>query len=96
MIENIKLCNPSKYYLIISLLILMIIAFHEQYNFSIICINDNCNKKNTKWIIPIKILYILFWTFILNVLCMYGYESISWILLLFPYVLFFIFYLMVV
>ena len=33
---------------------------------------------------------LLFWTFILNCLCKAGYKEISWILLLLPFILFFI------
>jgi hypothetical protein len=37
-----------------------------------------------------KILYVVFWTFILNALCSYGYYQLSWFLLLLPFILFFI------
>jgi hypothetical protein len=37
-----------------------------------------------------KILYVVFWTFILNALCSYGYYKLSWFLLLLPFILFFI------
>jgi uncharacterized membrane protein len=32
----------------------------------------------------IHVLIILFWTFILNAVCAYGYSWVSWILVLFP------------
>jgi hypothetical protein len=35
-------------------------------------------------------LYILFWTWILNLMCRTGYASISWFLVVFPLVLFFV------
>ena len=37
-----------------------------------------------------KIIYILFWTFILNSLCKAGYKEISWFLVLLPILLLFI------
>jgi hypothetical protein len=42
-----------------------------------------------------KILYVAFWTFILNALCSYGYNQLAWFLLLLPFILFFVMILMV-
>jgi uncharacterized protein (DUF58 family) len=42
-----------------------------------------------------KILYAAFWTFILNILCSYGYSQLAWFLLLLPFILFFIFVFMI-
>jgi len=37
-----------------------------------------------------KILYIGFWTFVLNYICKAGYKSVSWFLVLLPFLGFFI------
>jgi len=39
----------------------------------------------------VKLIFIGVWTFILNWICSKNYETISWILVIFPYVLFFLF-----
>ena len=41
-------------------------------------------------IIFINLLIAIFWTFILHLLCSYGFEWISWILVLLPFIIFFI------
>ena len=44
-------------------------------------------------LIPIfvgQILYIAFWTLVLQGLCKIGYESLSWFVLLFPIIMFFV------
>ena len=38
----------------------------------------------------VKFLYIVFWTFILNLVCRDGNKALSWLILLFPLILFFI------
>ena len=34
-----------------------------------------------------KILFMLFWVFVLNYLCMHGLKTISWLLVILPYVI---------
>jgi hypothetical protein len=34
-----------------------------------------------------KILFMLFWVFILNYLCMHGLKTLSWLLVLLPYII---------
>jgi len=72
-----NLCMPSQIYLAISALALVFAAFNS---FSII-------------VILVKIIFIGLWTFILNWICQKGYETISWILVIFPYVILFIMFL---
>jgi hypothetical protein len=38
----------------------------------------------------VKIIYVLFWTWILNIICKYVGDYVSWILVLIPYILLFI------
>ena len=37
-----------------------------------------------------KILYIIIWTFILDYLCRKGYSKVSWLLVLFPFIIMFV------
>jgi len=37
-----------------------------------------------------KVLYILFWTWVLNLMCKGGYKNVAWFLVLLPFVLFFV------
>jgi hypothetical protein len=38
----------------------------------------------------IQLIYILFWTWVLNLICKDGHSGISWILVLLPFLLFFV------
>ena len=50
----------------------------------------SCNVTSIGIIFAIKVIYVLFWTWVLNIICRGGYERVSWFLVLFPYILFFL------
>ena len=87
-----KLCTPAFIYLVFSAIGIILIAF-QNYGMSpnMYCVGSvQCPLQSTAPIFIMKILYVVFWTFILNALCSYGYYQLSWFLLLLPFILFFI------
>ena len=83
------LCTPAYIYFVVSAIAFIICAF--------------CNWKNrNKYVVgtlelPVtdnvmifvaKAVYIVFWTWILNLMCKDGHSSIAWMLILFPFILF--------
>ena len=86
-----NLCTPSYVYLVISMISIFIMFFQNIGNFDKYCVgNFTCTVTNTTLIFVIKILYVLFWTWILNLICSSGFTSISWLLLLMPIILSFL------
>ena len=87
-----QLCDPAFMYLIISLAIIIMVALQNYgtgYNY---CVGTySCSTSGVTGLFAIKIIYILVWTWILNLLCKNGYEPLSWVLVLIPLVLMFIF-----
>lgn len=87
-----NLCDPAFYYLIISFIIIIVIGlqnYGQGFNY---CVGtQSCSSKNTILFFIVKVIYILFWTWILNLLCKNGYEPVSWVLVLIPIILMFIF-----
>ena len=87
-----NLCEPAFFYLMISLVIIIVVAlqnFGSGYNY---CVGTySCKSSSVTGVFLVNILYILVWTWILNLLCKNGYEPLSWILVLIPLVLMFIF-----
>ncbi len=84
-------CTPAYFYFIISIIAIFIMSIQNYGNTNIYCLGDyTCGVTSTFLIFVIKVLYILFWTWILNLLCKNGYESVSWFLFLLPYVIMFI------
>lgn len=86
-----KLCTPAYVYLVISSIALIIMIIQNFGNTNIYCIGSyTCDVSSTAIIFIIKALYILLWTWILNLICKYGSPSISWFLVLLPFILFFV------
>jgi hypothetical protein len=86
-----SLCKPALVYFVIStiglaLMILQNIGNSQSYNLG----NFTCAVPNTTLVFIIKMLYVLFWTWILNLICKDGYTNISWLLVLFPFILMFV------
>ena len=87
-----KLCTPAYLYLVISVFSVIIIMLQNGSNSNTYCMgNYSCQVPNIYLIFVVKLIYILFWTWILNLLCKSGYPGVSWVLLLFPFILMFIF-----
>ncbi len=84
-------CTPAYFYFIISTIAILIMSIQNYGNTNIYCLGDySCGVTSTFLIFVIKVLYVLFWTWILNLICKNGYESVSWFLFLLPYVVMFI------
>jgi len=85
------LCKPAMVYLAISVVALIAIAYQNMGLNNMYCMGDfSCYVPSTAAVIFSEALYILFWTWILNLMCRTGYASISWFLVVFPLVLFFV------
>jgi hypothetical protein len=86
-----QLCPPSLVYFIISIVALLIIFFQNLGNKNNYTIGSfSCRVPDTMLVFIIKLIYILFWTWILNLICKDGHTGISWLLVLFPFILFFV------
>ena len=87
-----KLCTPAYIYLVISVFSIIIIMLQNTGNSNTYCMGQyTCQVPNLFLIFAIKLVYVLFWTWILNLICKAGLPGISWALLLFPFILMFIF-----
>jgi hypothetical protein len=86
-----KLCSPAHIYFLMSALALVIMGIQNLGNVNKYCVgNFTCNVSNTLGVFVVKMLYIMFWTWVLNTLCKAGYKNISWALLLMPFIAMFI------
>jgi hypothetical protein len=86
-----ELCAPSFIYFVISIFALIIIFFQNLGNTNSYSIGSfSCKVPNTIIVFIVKLIYILFWTYILNLICKDGNSEISWLLVLFPFILLFI------
>jgi hypothetical protein len=85
------LCKPAMVYLAVSVVVLIAIAYQNMGLNNMYCMGDmSCYVPSTAAVIFSEAIYILFWTWILHLMCRTGYASISWFLVVFPLVLFFV------
>jgi hypothetical protein len=91
MIGLTNLCSPAEFYLILSVAAIAIMGFQNVGNNEIYCLGEySCMVPNTSVIFLVKILYIAFWTWILNIICKGGAEWFSWLVVLMPILLSFV------
>jgi hypothetical protein len=86
-----NLCTPAYFYFIISSIALIIMIIQNYGNTNLYCLGDySCQVTSTFVIFAIKVIYVLFWTWILNLICKNGFEWVSWFLVLIPFIIMFI------
>jgi hypothetical protein len=50
----------------------------------------SCRVPSTAIVFIVELIYVLFWTYILNLICRDGHTTISWLLVLLPWILLFV------
>ena len=86
-----NLCTPSYVYLVISAIALVVMMYQNMGNVDKYCLGSySCNVSSTALIFVIKAIYILFWTWVLNLICKAGAPGIAWFVLLLPFILLFV------
>lgn len=85
------LCTPSLLYFVISMLGLIAMVVQNFGNTNMFRLGSfNASVPNTTVIFIVKFIYILFWTWILNLMCKDGHKDVAWFLLLIPFILMFV------
>ena len=86
-----QICNPAYLYLVISVTAFVLLMIQNLEDPQIYCVgNYKCHVENKLGVFIGKALYIMFWTWLLNVFCKAGYENLSWFIVLFPVILMFV------
>ena len=66
-----QMCTPAQVYLVIAVLAGLLALLN----------------RNSVTTVVVNLLFALVWTYILSWLCKHGYESLSWFLVLLPYII---------
>ena len=86
-----NLCTPAYVYLVLSAIFLIVNSIQNYGNVNTYCLGDmSCAVPSTILVFLIQVIYVLFWTWILNLICNAGYITVSWILVLLPFILLFL------
>lgn len=86
-----QLCTPSYVYFIISALAIVVSAIQnignrKKYTLGMF----SCNVPSCMAVFIVKVIYILFWTWVLNLICKDGHTKIAWFLVLLPFIMLFV------
>jgi hypothetical protein len=86
-----ELCTPAMIYFVISIIALAMVLLQNLSNQNSYNVGSfSCRVPSTALVFIIKLIYILFWTWVLNLICKDGHTSISWLLVLLPWILLFV------
>jgi len=86
-----ELCTPAMLYFVISILALVIVLMQNLGNTNSYHVGSfSCRVPNTAVVFIVKLIYVLFWTYVLNLICKDGHTSLSWLLVLLPWILLFV------
>ena len=87
-----ELCKPAQFYTLLSLFSLLAILFQNISEPTQYCLGSyTCNLSfHNVFMFAGKVLYMLVWTIILQSLCKSGYKSLSWFIVLIPFILMFV------
>lgn len=86
-----SLCSPAFFYLSISVLGLLVSLIENRGNTDTYNVGAYSLKVSSLIIAyGFQIVYVIFWAWVLNLICKSGHKNIAWFLVLIPYILFFV------
>jgi hypothetical protein len=85
-----SLCKPAQFYLILSMVAYVFMILQNLNSKSTFSLGSyQCNHDNPSYILLLNAVYIIIWTWLLNMICKIN-PNISWFIVLFPFILLFI------
>ena len=86
-----ELCTPAFIYFLLSVIGIVITLISNLGNTNVYSLGGfSFPVPNTILVFIVKLIYIFFWTWILNLMCKDGHREISWFLVLLPFILYFL------
>jgi len=86
-----ELCSPAALYFIISMFGLIVVLFQNLGHSNSYHVGTfSCRVPHTAAVFIVQLIYILFWTYVLNLICKDGHIGLSWLLVLLPWILSFV------
>jgi hypothetical protein len=87
-----SLCTPAQLYLGMSVLAVFTQCYQNVGNPNMFAcgLMKASTPINNIFYIAFEVLYVLGWTYLLNILCKKGYNQLSWLLVLLPFIAMFI------
>lgn len=87
----LKMCTPATIYFVVSVVVMVLVGVQNLNQNDSLCIGDySCYVGSNTLVFIVNGIYILFWSFVLDLFCKNGYKTLSWIILLLPFLLVFL------
>jgi len=89
-----KLCTPSMIYFVISAFALTLLGIQNlNGDDNTLCVGTyKCSIASKTMVLVFNAIYVIFWTFVLDLFCKAGYRELSWFIVLIPFILIFVFF----
>ena len=85
------LCTPALLYFSISIIALLVVLLQNLGHSNSYHVGSfSCRVPSTASVFIVKLIYVLFWTYVLNLICKDGHVGVSWLLVLLPWLLLFV------
>ena len=85
-----KLCNPAQFYLVISFVAILLVSLQNLRTPGRLCLGSySCTNNHVPQYLLGNAVYILFCTWILDLICK-GSPKLSWVIVLIPFILMFL------
>jgi len=85
------LCTPALVYFVLSVIGIVACIMQNLGNRNVYRLGSYSTRcSSTMSVFIAKIIYILFWTWVLNLICRDGHSGIAWFLVLIPFLLIFV------
>ena len=82
-----SLCTPAYLYFLLSIAMLIFAGIFMNTEMMKSYCNGKCGPIQVILFFLIKLIFIIFWTWVLNVLCRGGAGWLSWFMVLFPFIM---------
>ena len=88
-----KICTPAFLYFLLSIIAFLMLGLQNvDGDDKKLCAGSySCSVASKSVIFILHAIYIMFWTFVLDLLCKSGYSELSWFIVFLPFMLFFLF-----
>lgn len=93
-----NLCSPSLFYLAVSTIVILSVFVENVGNKShqhLVIVNSAIRTPSKLLIFIINIVGIMLWCWILNLMCKANHPEIAWLVVLFPYIIIALFFVII-
>ena len=93
-----NLCSPSLFYFVVSVVVIVSVFIENIGNNSpnhLVIVNSSIKTPSKVLLFIVNIICIMLWCWILNLMCKANHPEIAWLIVLFPYIIIALFFIII-